>query len=158
MRKAEVRKILESKYNAYRDEVIKIVKGLPPESCLSGDDSGLDDVWGEFKYQVQREESGMFDLYVETIEGLCEDVSKKLPDHEIDLLWLYADAYFDHDDDDGHPGRDELTEAVAHKLYGKVLETAGNNDLTFDPDEERQAAAFQEDLGLFGEPIDEPKP
>jgi len=28
----------------------------------------LDDVWEEFKFQVQREETVTFDLYVETIE------------------------------------------------------------------------------------------
>jgi hypothetical protein len=157
MRKVEVRKILEKKYTAYRDEVVTIIKHLPPDSRLSGDDSGLDDVWEEFKYQVQREESGMFDLYVETIERFCEDLAKKLPDHELELLWLYTDAYFD-DDDEGPPTRDELIEGVTHELYGKVLETASNEDLTFDPDEERQVAAFKEDLGLFGEPLDESKP
>ena len=86
MRKAEVTKILRKKYTAYRDEAIKIVKGLPPESRQSGEDSRLEDVWEEFKIQVQREESGVFDLYVETIEGLCEDLVKRLPDHELEFL------------------------------------------------------------------------
>ena len=78
MRKDEVRKILQKKYSAYRDEVVGIIQSLPPESRQSGDDSGLDDVWEEFKFQVQREESVTFGLYVETIEAFCKDVTKKL--------------------------------------------------------------------------------
>lgn len=146
MRKPDVSKILQKKYTAYRDEVIKIIQSLPPESRQSGDDSGLEDVWEEFKIQVQREESGVFDLYVETIEGFCEDLVKRLPDHELDLLWLGADASFDHDDEKGPPARDEMTDGIARELYQLVLSRAADEDLKFDPDEARQAEAFQDDL------------
>ena len=156
MRKAEVGKILRKKYIACRDEAIKIVQGLPLDSRQSGEDSGLEDVWEEFKIQVQREESGAFDLYVETIEGLCEDLVKRLPDHELELLWLDADAYFDHDDEKGPPGRDEMTDGIARELYQLVLNRAADEDLKFDPDEARQAEAFQDDLMLSSEPRHEP--
>jgi hypothetical protein len=156
MHRAEIRDILQKKYDAYRDDVIKALKILPPEGSLSGDDSGLDDVWEEFKYQVQREESGMFDLYVETIEGVCADLAGKLPNHELELLWLQTEAYFNHDEDDEPRTRDELVEDVGHELYGRVLENAGDQELRFDPDEEKETAAFQQDLELFAQPHDDP--
>jgi hypothetical protein len=157
MRKLEVRKILNTKYCAYRDEVIAIVKSLSPESRLSGDDSGLEDVWEEFKYQAQREESFAFDLYVETIESFCKAVIEKLPGHELEFLWLNCDMYFDHDDDSGPPTREELIEGVASELYRTILEVANDEELKFDPDEEREVQAFQDDLGLFREAHDEPR-
>lgn len=157
MRKAEVRNILEKKYAAYRDEVVRIIKALPPDCRQSGDDLGLEDVWEEFKFQVQREESFTFDLYVETIESLCRDLVKTLPDHERQLLWFDSEGYFDADEDAAPPRGDELIDGLAQELYRRVLELASNEKLTFDPDEERQAAAYQEDFGPFGEPNDEPK-
>ena len=155
MRKDEVRRILQKKYSAYRDEVVGIIKSLPPESRQSGDDSGLDDVWEEFKFQVQREESVTFDLYAETIEAFCKDVAKNLPDHELELLWLDSATYFDHDDDHGPAARGELIAGVTQEIYGKVLEMANNEELKFDHDEEHQVAMFEEDLAPYRATPDE---
>ena len=149
MRKDEVRRILQKKYSAYRDEVVAIIKSLPPESRQSGDDSGLEDVWEEFKFQVQHEESGMFGIYAETIESLCADLVRKMPAHEQDLLWLDCDGYFDHDDNKRLPDRGELIEGVANELYGKVVELANDEELKFDPDEARQLADFEDDMAPY---------
>jgi len=154
MRKDEIRKIVRKKYTAYRDQVVARIKELPPECCLSGDDSGLEDVWEEFKCQVQREESYAFDAYVSTIEALCEDVLGKLPDHELELLWIDCDGYFDHDEDDGPPDHGEMVEGVARELYQKVTELASDEELKFDPDEERQIEAFEDDLAPYRNPSD----
>jgi hypothetical protein len=75
---------------------------------------------------------------LETIEAFCKDVTKKLPDHELELLWLDSATYFDHDDDHGPAARDELIAGVAQEIYGKVLEMANDEELKFDPDEEHQ--------------------
>jgi hypothetical protein len=61
MRKQEVRAVLKQKYEFYRDQVIAKIRELGPECRQSSDDSLFEDVWEEFKYQVQREESGVFE-------------------------------------------------------------------------------------------------
>ena len=76
----------------------------------------------------------MFDIYVTTICSFCEDVAKKLPDHEINLLWLATDAYFDSEGKQGVPPHDALIQAVGAELYQKVLAKAEEEDLLFDPD------------------------
>ena len=149
MRKDEVRQILQKKYCAYRDEVVAIIKSLPPESRQSGDDSGLEDVWEEFKFQVKNEEFVMFDVYVGMIDSFCARVVRKMPTHEQDFLWLDCDAYFDHDDDKGLPDRGELIDGVANELYRKVVELANDEELKFDPDEARQLADFEDDMAPY---------
>jgi hypothetical protein len=67
-----------------------------------------------------------------TIEALCSDELEKLPDHEIELLWLDCDGYFDHDSDDGVPHRSNMIEEVARELYQKVADLADNEELKFD--------------------------
>src|SRR5437879_6817783 len=130
MRKQEVRAVLRQKYEFYRDEVIEKIRGLGPECRQSGDDSPLKDVWEEFKYQVQREESGAFEAYVETIKAICHSLVESFPQHELQLLWLDADGYFDHDDDRDPPHRDELIDSVERELYRRVVNRA-NGGLAF---------------------------
>lgn len=86
MRKSEVRTVLRKKFEAYRNDVIAKIKALPTECRQSGGDFLLEDVWEEFKYQVQGEESSLFDAYVETIEAICRQVLERLPTHELELF------------------------------------------------------------------------
>jgi hypothetical protein len=115
MRKPEVRAVLKQKYEFYRDQVIAKVRALGPECRQSGDDSLFEDVWEEFKYQVQREESGVFEAY-----------------HELQLLWLDTEGYFDHGGDDGPPHRNELITGVERELYQRVVNCTADEDLRKD--------------------------
>jgi hypothetical protein len=137
MRKKEVSRVLGLKYEAYVQQVIALVRALPDECRQSGDDSVLGDVWEEFKCQVQREESGVFDAYVETIQEICAHLVGSLPDHEVEFLWLDSEGYWDHDEDEERLRRAEMEEAVTRELYGKVAGRAADEELKIDPDEQR---------------------
>ena len=51
-------------------ESIAALEQMDANEMLSGDDSGLKNVWEEICVQVQGEESVFWDAYVETIESL----------------------------------------------------------------------------------------
>ncbi len=151
MKNGEVREILHKKYKAYRDQVVVNTKALPADCRTSGDDSGLEDVWEEFKSQVQWQESLAFEAYVETIQAVCRTILKSLPDHELEFLWLRCDMYFDQDDDAGLPVRAELIDGVVEELYKLVLELAADEDLKADPEEVYDADDFDDDeIDLIG--------
>jgi hypothetical protein len=98
-----IRKITRAKYIAYAAKVIAEIKDLGPECRQSGDDSLLDDVWEEFKFQHQYEHSVLFEAYEATIEQLCFQIVVELPQHEQEILWFGSDAYFDWDDEGDPP-------------------------------------------------------
>lgn len=57
MKRRYVDEIVREKYADYALQVIDKLQSLKEDSCLSGDDSGLDNVWEEIKSQVQEGES-----------------------------------------------------------------------------------------------------
>jgi hypothetical protein len=59
-------------------------------------------------------------------------LTESLPHHELQLLWLDTEGYFDHDDDDGPPHRDELIISVECELYKRVFNCAADEDLRKD--------------------------
>jgi hypothetical protein len=130
--------LVRDKLDRYAREVVNDIKSFPREARLSGDDSGLESFWEEFKYQVQREESHCFEVYVETFERQCQFVVEELPRDEQGLLWLRSDGYWDCDFQADYEGKipygDTITEAVARELYRRVVEIAENEELKFDPD------------------------
>ena len=136
MKRDEVYRIIEAKYEYYCDSIVQIVQELPEDCRQSGEDSALADVWEEFKYQVQREESVMFAAYEDTITAICQNLIEKLPKHELDLLWLVTDGYFDWDEQAGPPDK---VEYVVNELYSRVSTLASDEDLKYDPDEEEEA-------------------
>ena len=70
-RLTHVRRIVDAMYHGLVMQVIADIQALPDHCRQSGDDSHLKNVWEEFKYQIQREQSVMFDLYVHTIQSIC---------------------------------------------------------------------------------------
>ena len=56
-------------------------------SMMSGDDSGLKNLWDEICVQVQREESIFWDMYVEIIDSCIERQASKLKPHELMAVW-----------------------------------------------------------------------
>jgi hypothetical protein len=120
--------VIMRKYDAYANRAIRRIKRLPPESRQSGDDSGLEDVWEEFKSQIQHEQSIFFDLYEQVIRELCLGLVQELPGHEIEILWFGCEARFDCDDDEAgtHPLLGELRAHVADELYRIVCRRAAD--------------------------------
>lgn len=77
---------LELLVNLYQDisnivvpNVIEQLKNLNKDSLLSGDNSGLENVWEEICVQVQYEPSYYYEMYVITMDGIIKDELKKLP-------------------------------------------------------------------------------
>jgi len=131
MRRQLVYYLIEGKYRRYASEVIEQIKALGPECRLSGDDSGLADVWEEWKSQMQEEHSIYFDAYEDTILGICRSVVQSLPKDEQSLLWLQSDAYFDWDEDEEDPPSDqELQDALTQELYARVCQIAADEEIS----------------------------
>ena len=133
MKRDEVWRIVQAKYEDYSDRVVHMVQELPTECRQSGNDSGLGDVWEEFKYQVQREESVMFGAYADPITAMCQNLVEKLPQHEQDLLWLVSQGYFDWNEEDASPDK---TADVVNELYCHICSRASDEDLATTPDDE----------------------
>ncbi len=79
------------------------------------------EIWEEFKYQVQREESVMFGAYADTITAICQNLVGKFPQHEQDLLWLVSESYFDWNEKD-EPA--DKAADVVNELYCRVCRRA----------------------------------
>ncbi len=116
------------KYEEYARKVIELMKNLGPECRQSGDDSPLEDVWEEFKFQVQYGESVVWEAYEETILGLCEMVVKELPNEEIELLWPKASLETEYSVND-KVNMLQKKEAVKNRLYSEVCFIAGGEDV-----------------------------
>jgi len=58
------------------------------DGLLSGDDSGLTNVWEEICVQIQGNHSSHWDLYEETIDQCVQLEVEKLPPYEVDAIWV----------------------------------------------------------------------
>ncbi|MDO9119809.1 MAG: hypothetical protein Q7U39_17765 [Nitrospira sp.] len=135
MKRDEILRIIEEKYKDYCDRIVQMVRDLPDDCRQSGDDSVLEDVWEEFKCQVQRDESAVFGAYEGTISAICQKLVDTLPQHEQDLLWQVSDGYFNWDEHSGPPSK---TADVVNELYSRVCTRASDEDLKRDPDAEAE--------------------
>lgn len=59
---------------------------------LSGDDSGLLNTWDEICAQVQGDQSVFWDAYEDTVDSVILNELQKLPDLELQALWLQTDV------------------------------------------------------------------
>ncbi len=119
----------------YKDSIEKVVeeiKNLPESSRLSGDDSGLDDVWKEYCNQIQGEHSPFYGLYEEIVQKCCDDIVRKLTDAEVEVLWEERNVLYCQDDDyhdEQEIGIGWKRNDVAVNLFRQVDEKAANEDL-----------------------------
>jgi hypothetical protein len=98
------------------------------DSLLSGDNSGLVNIWDEVCVQLQFEESYFWDAYEEMIESSTKYFVEKLPDHERDAAWLITSEGESWDceaEDDRDPDPVFHDDIVRH-IIGCVL-TIGND-------------------------------
>jgi len=130
-----VQQIAQRLYGELVVAVIADTKALPPDCRQSGDDSRLANVWEEFKYQLQREESVLFEAYEETIRQLCARQVDTLKPDQQGLLWVWSDAYLDWSEDDNSiPYGQVVDEAIVNTVYERICKVASNESLEIDPD------------------------
>lgn len=150
-----VRHVVADIYVGLVEKVIAEIKALPDNCRQSGDDSKLKDVWEEFKYQFQGEESFCFELYEHTVRALCESQVMALDSELKGLLWFWSDGYEDwyvnHDDDDDDLSEAPIPDDITKELYDRVCKIANNEPLAVDPDEARDRDRYEEDKRIYNE-------
>lgn len=100
---------------------------------LSGEESGLDDVWEEYKDQVQNGESDYWDVFAQEILNLCKGLVGSVQRESLVLLWTLGDGYIEKQYEEGEkpyaPADCEMIDAVAKELYSLVWQVAADEML-----------------------------
>ncbi|MDP2948406.1 MAG: hypothetical protein Q8P22_02570 [Chloroflexota bacterium] len=81
--------------------VLRDLQGIT-QGMQSGDDSGLANLWDEVCVQVQGQESGMWDYYVEMMREMVEQQIRLLSVELTKAIWLQTDngSHWDFDEDE----------------------------------------------------------
>jgi hypothetical protein len=109
----------------------RVVKTLSTmnEPLLSGDDSGLENMWEEVCVQVQLQHSFYWDTYAEMMEGMVEHEVSKLKPHQLKAAWLCTEPgsewRFTDEEEREDPCADP--EEVAHWVYTEHLMSMADN-------------------------------
>lgn len=108
--------------------VAKTLKTLN-DSMLSGDDSGLENMWEEVCVQVQLQHSGYWDTYEDMMERMVDHEVSKLKPHQLTAAWLCTESggewrFTDEEDREEPVVR---TEDVAHWVYTEHLMSLADN-------------------------------
>ena len=110
---------------------IAALEQMDANEMLSGDDSGLKNVWEEICVQVQQEESIFWDAYLETMEGLLTGFVELLDRDARMALWAVTDEGSDYVDDhqadtDGVRDVPVSEDEIVSKLKDGLLSAAAN--------------------------------
>lgn len=89
------------------------------EGRQSGDDSELKDVWEEWKYQLQQEESIFFEHYNADIKLICLTTIEALRPSEQRAMWTQLGTESSEPVD---------VKELAERLFGRMLEIAINEE------------------------------
>lgn len=131
-------RIVEAMYRCLVNQVIADIKALRENCRLSGDDSGLEDVWEEFKSQMQGQHSIYFAAYEHTILGLCLQRLGSLGPERQAILWLWSRAFYDWLEDD-MPASNTIQAGVLDEVYDRVCGTANDEPLAKELDDPEPA-------------------
>lgn len=106
--------------------VSKIIKNFQSRSQegLSGDDSGLKDLWEEICVQVQGEESIFWDLYMDEIENAIEYEVEELPAAMLKVIWLQTDNGYCFEGEENDQEDFSVKQDVIDLIESKVLSEA----------------------------------
>lgn len=142
-----IEQLVRQTYDRLAQQAIEVFKNYPKNSRMSGDDSVLENVWEEYKYQLQREQGFFFQLYEDEIEQVCDELISKLPDELCMLLWIWTRELDSAWSDEGEEVSFKTFQrcAVVQKLAQSVADVAMNEDLLVDPDEERDREQYELD-------------
>ena len=120
------------------------------EGRMSGDDSGLADIFEEWADQLCGEHTVFFDLYEEMAHDICDSLVSKLSPFEIEMLAAFTEQFLDfwsgNDFEKGCPwenfhAQDGLTEALAtafekHAIDWYEARQDEDDDDVYDEDED----------------------
>ena len=129
-----VDRLVKARLDELARQTISNFQEIRTDAKLSGDDSPLENVWEEFKYQVQIEGSFYWDAYEETILGICGAYVQELSSFEFRLLWYWTKGYvgWDEDRDEEPPYyRDDLVD----ELFGRIKSIAAYEQLKHEEEE-----------------------
>lgn len=136
-RLALVDQLANDMYNVLVAEVIGEIMELPDNCRQSGDDSKLGDVWEEFKWQLQNDESIYFEAYVDTIQAICLRHVATLDTDRQRLLWLWSEGYLRQwASEDTVTLTDIDLSDIDNELYRRVCYVAINEPLRYELEEE----------------------
>ena len=112
-------------------ESISALEQMDSSEMLSGDDSGLKNVWEEICVQVQDEQSFFWDTYVETMESLLSGYVELLDRDARLALWAVTDEgwayiYDHHADDGGVEDAPVVEDEIVAKLKDELLSAAAS--------------------------------
>jgi len=98
------------------------------EDLLSGDDSGLANIWDEICVQEQQERSFSWKAYEQTMDALIECRVSELRPYELDALWLLTPQGDDWDcePDDTRDDYPVVQQDVVAYLTVELLSAANN--------------------------------
>lgn len=121
-----VRTAAEQASSRVTDEVVAVLQRQP--AMLSGDDSGLGNVWLEYCVQVQGDHSYDWDAFELHVRQVVEGLVFHLAPFERNAVWLQTPSGEDWLED---PGIDPASvpvdaDAVVDKLYGLVWRQAAD--------------------------------
>lgn len=116
-------------------KAVAALKSMKGNSLLSGDDSGLRNVWEEVCVQVQGEESFYWDTYLDVIDDLLTAFVEELSQQDRLALWLRTEAGYDWLDEvnDGNADGTEppvLIDQVSDDLKSDLLARAADFEST----------------------------
>jgi hypothetical protein len=110
-------------------KVIRQFQKMP--AVMSGEDSGLDNVWDEICVQQQIEESYNWRSYEEMIEALVECEVEDLKSHEQSALWFQTTEFMewetDQDEVDGSDYPPVCNTDIVLYLIGDYIFREANN-------------------------------
>ena len=108
----------------------KVVRELQNlKNCtLSGDDSGLQNVWDEICVQVQYEESFEWEIYVDLIKKYISDQLESLKSELIKAMWLETEEgdMYDWNEDKGW-NEDAVVEYILREHILSAADTHSND-------------------------------
>lgn len=133
MKKADVQRIINAKFEALANQVVGQLKPLPGA------------VWKGYVDDLQRGESLFFDQYLEVIEGICQRSAESLPPPELELLFFGTEAHWMQDEGDPN-GPIVWAEGVAAAILDRVNTIAA--------DEAREEDAEPTSFGWNDEDLD----
>lgn len=141
------RRIVRLEFERLTGQVIAGIRALSPR-CRQYDDNDacLENVWEEFKYQFQRDNSTYHDFYEESATQMCADAIVGLTPGLQKLLWLWTDEFEKQWLEQIEVTFDNwYSSALAESRYRAVRDIANNEELLFDPGDAESRTQHDED-------------
>lgn len=105
-------------------QTVRALQVMPVDGLLSGEDSGLTNVWDEICVQLQSEYSLYWSAYEQTIHAFVSAYVDELQLHELEAVWLITeqgeewDCELEEERDPDPVLKDDVVEDVVSAVYG----------------------------------------